>query len=111
MARMTDHAAMFKDTWPAFQQQVSSRALDSIDTDTYRVGWPSPTLYTEHEAIHRMANLIDNLLAEREGFIGQRCAHGVPLISHPPANGRPAISNHCPTCEKAGRNILPPEPA
>lgn len=62
MAYITDHAKKFVDTWDAYKH--ADVDLDRIDTDVFRVGWPSPTLYREHEVIHIMANLLDQALAE-----------------------------------------------
>lgn len=51
----------FKDTWSAWQREVDT---SFPDTDLLREGWPKPTIYKEHEAIHVLANLVDNLRRE-----------------------------------------------
>lgn len=48
-------------TWPAFEGEVDTRALD---TDMTRVAYPKPTVVREHEAIHDLCNLVDRLRAE-----------------------------------------------
>lgn len=61
----------FKDTWPAFQGPVNLDRVEQIGTEVHRMGWPKPTIYREHEAIHLLANQIDALLAERKRLQGQ----------------------------------------
>jgi hypothetical protein len=48
-------------TWPAFQSEVDTRALD---TDMVRVAYPKPTVVREHENIHILCNIIDRLRTE-----------------------------------------------
>lgn len=49
------------ETWPAFQREVDTQHLN---TDIVREGWPKPTIYREHEVIHVLCNVIDNLRRE-----------------------------------------------
>lgn len=67
MARHTDKSRAFEPTWAAYKKPVD---LDRVDTDTFRVGWPSPTIYREHEVIHILCNVVDKALAVREAFQG-----------------------------------------
>ena len=53
--------AALMQTWPAFQSEVDTRALD---TDMVRVAYPKPTVVREHENIHILCNIIDRLRAE-----------------------------------------------
>lgn len=48
-------------TWPAFQGEVDTRALD---TNIVRIGYPKPTIIREHEIIHDLCNLVDRLRSE-----------------------------------------------
>lgn len=66
-------AEPFKDTWPAFRKDdIDVRRLD---TNMLRIGWPKPTIYREHETIHVLANLVDQLrkrldeLCTHENFV------------------------------------------
>jgi hypothetical protein len=38
--------------------------LSYIDTENFRIGWPKPTIYREHEVIHLMANALDEALKQ-----------------------------------------------
>lgn len=60
MATHTDESRIFEPTWSAFKPEVN---LDNIDTDVWRIGWPKPTIYREHEVIHLLCNLLDKALA------------------------------------------------
>lgn len=55
-------------TWPAFQGEVDTRALD---TDMVREGWPKPTVVREHETIHILCNLVDRLRSELDGELDE----------------------------------------
>lgn len=54
--------AGLRETWPAFQREGINTALP--DTEVVREGWPMPTIYREHEVIHVLCNVIDNLRRE-----------------------------------------------
>lgn len=56
--------AGLKETWSAFQKEDIDTRFP--DTDIVRTGWPKPTMYREHEAIHVLCNTIDHLRREVE---------------------------------------------
>lgn len=44
--------------------EVTPEVLRRANTDAFRAGWPMPTIYREHEAIHVLCNLLDAALTE-----------------------------------------------
>lgn len=64
MTRMPPSVEPFAETWTAYRKPVSVDRIQEVGTDNWRIGYPKPTIYREHEAIHILANQVDALLAE-----------------------------------------------
>ena len=65
MVTHTDKSMAFEPTWQEWKNRAALANLDDVDTDVFRVGWPAPTIYREHEVIHLLCGLLDKALAER----------------------------------------------